>query len=193
MVMLRYRVSAYYKIRKYYALTCARLISFARAGSRNGRGISTTASLHAALVLLPVVAIILPQPRSGHTFPKDVMMALIAMSNIVVAPCFVVLEFYAQFRELKAQGGNPGALSLVSVALQMVTMAALGFRWFLRLGHPTWDNGPAPVWLWYQWGFSAINYLLYAVGCAFLLACYRFAARGIVEYGHSGEQVPLIR
>jgi hypothetical protein len=115
------------------------------------------------------------------------------MCNLAVAPCFVMLQFYAQYQEMRAQHGNPGALSLLSFGLQVPTMAALGFRWLLRLGDPTWGNMPAPIRLWYQWGFPAINYAIHALGCAFLLACYLFAGRATVEYGDSEDRVPLLK
>lgn len=130
---------------------------------------------------------------------RGIIMALIGMADLVVAPCCAYLQFFAQWWEMNAQNGAPGALSLLSIALQVLTMVALGIRWFLRLGHPPWGYRPlwgyrsAPLYIWYQWGFTAINYLLHAVGCAFLLACYLYAARGRVEHGNSGEQVPLLR
>jgi hypothetical protein len=68
----------------------------------------------------------LPKPF-GHAFGKDILMALINMCNLVVAPCFVILQFYAQYREMRTQNGNPGALSLVSLGLQTPTMAALAY------------------------------------------------------------------
>jgi hypothetical protein len=129
---------------------------------------------------------------AGHSWDRGILIALINMSNLMVAPCFVVLQFVAQFWEMRAQNGNPGALSLLSIGLQVLTSAALGYRWFLRIGNPTWGNLPASAWLWYQWSFPAINYVAHAVGCAFLLACYVFAARRTAEHGDSEDRMPLL-
>ncbi|KAK3053987.1 hypothetical protein LTR09_004763 [Extremus antarcticus] len=114
------------------------------------------------------------------------------MSNRIVAPCFIVLQFFAQLREMVNQNGNPGALSLLSIGLQMPTATVLGYRWLLRLGHPTWPPLPAPVSLWYEWGFPAINYVAHAVGCALLLAGYLLTARRTADHGDSREQLPLL-
>jgi nitrate reductase NapE component len=163
-----------------------------RADGSAGRNISVMAFLHTAIVLFPIVAITLPKP-SGHTFGRDIWTSLISMSNLVVAPCFVTLQFYAQYQEMRSQHGRPGALSLPSLGLQVLIAVALAIRWLLRLGDPTWDrNLPVPIWLWYQWGFPAINYALHALGCAFLLVCYLFTARGTAGYGLSEDRLPLL-
>ena len=163
-----------------------------RTDESAGRNISIIAFLHAAIVLFPIVAITVPKP-SEHIFGKDISMALISMSNLVVAPCFVALQFYAQYREMRSQHGRPGALSLLSLGLQVLMTVALAIRWLLRLGDPTWTrNVPVPIWLWYQWGFPAINYALHALGCAFLLVCYLFASRGTTQYGVSADRQPLL-
>lgn len=109
------------------------------------------------------------------------MMALIAMSNQVVAPSSIVLQFVTQLRAFWSEDVSPGALSLFPVVLQVVTMALLGTRWLLRLGRPTWENRTAPVWLWYQWGFLSFNYLAQAVGYGLLLVCYLLVGHGLVN------------
>lgn len=183
------------RLSDYHTLTFDRLLSFAAAVSNDGaagRNTSITAFSHAAIVLFPIIAITLPKP-SGHTFERDILMSLISMSNRVVAPFFVTLQFFAQYREMRMQQGRPGAFSLLSLGLQVPIMAALAVRWVLRLGNPTWDrNVPAPVQLWYEWAFPAINYAIYALGSAILLACYLLVLRGTAEYDLPEDRQPLL-
>jgi hypothetical protein len=78
----------------------------AQADDLSGLNITIVALLHTGVVLFHVTAITLPKP-SRHAFEKDILMALIHMCNLAVAPCFVVLQFYAQYQEMRAQHGNP--------------------------------------------------------------------------------------
>ena len=191
--LLRCRYPSYHCERNVCSYT-ERLLSFVAGEQTDGvsaRTVSIAAFLHAAVVLFPAVAAALPKP-SGHSWNNDILLALVIMSNQVVAPCFVVLQFVAQYWEMRVQKGDPGALSLLSVGLQVPTMMALGYRWLLRLGNPTWGHAPAPAWLWYQWAFPSVNYVVHAVGCALLLACYLFSARGTAAHGGSEDRMPLL-
>jgi ABC-type dipeptide/oligopeptide/nickel transport system permease component len=110
------------------------------------------AFLHAATVLFPAVAIVLPKP-SPHSWETDVPMALITMTNVVVAPLFLLLQFYAQYRECRRQSGHAGAFSLLSLSMQVFVMAILAIRLFIRLGTPPrvprQNYGPYfALWVW---------------------------------------------
>lgn len=153
--------------------------------------ISTIAFLHCAAVVVPAISIALPRPKA-HNFELDVGMALIHMSNQVVAPLSIVLHFIAQLRESKSQHGESGALSLIALGIQVVVIAVLGVRWFLRLGRPVWGDGPVAMRSWYEWGFLAINYVLHAILCAFLLACYIFMGRRGSRHSELDERAPLL-
>jgi hypothetical protein len=156
------------------------------------------AFLHTATVLFPAVAIVLPKP-SPHSWEIGVPMALITMTNVVVAPVFLLLQFYAQYREHRRQSGHAGALSLLSLSMQVFVMATLAIRLFIRLGTPPWvprqNYGPyLALWVWdslrafYTWGMSAINYTVCAVGSIFLLSLYWSSSQSRT----SGELVPLL-
>lgn len=108
-------------------------------------------------------------------------MALIAMSNEVVAPFSILLGSIAQLWEMRSQHGVAGALSLLSLNLQALVFAALAVRWFQRTGQSPWHPEPgAPVYLvywldrhiYYQWAFTFVNYGLQALGRGMLLVCY---------------------
>lgn len=149
------------------------------------------ALLHAALVLFPIVATTLPR-RAEPSWEVSIRGAFIIMSNIVVAPVSIILQFYAQIRESKAQYGIPGALSLLSLRLQVLAFATLAVRWLLRVGRFGYDLLPfSTAWYVYQWAFPAVNCAMLAVGYAILLACYRGGRgeQGVVL----GERMPLIR
>lgn len=128
----------------------------------------------------------------------DTLMALINMTNLVVAPLFAILQFYAQYRELRRQDGNPGALSLLSVFIQLLVTALVAYRWLLRLGTPNWPRGdedlmPFAMWVWdefklyYMWGMIVWSYAIHAMGCLFLLVCYNSILR------HQGHAVDAER
>lgn len=152
------------------------------------------ACLHVAAVLILAVVLSLP-PASNHTMFTGIFMALVGMSNLVVAPCFGILQFWAQYREAKNQHGNPGALSLLSIGLQLLAMLILSVRWLLRLGSPPWgwDFFPTDIRIWYEWSFPAINYFLYALGCALLLAFYAFTRQSRASPDDLEERAPLLR
>jgi hypothetical protein len=142
------------------------------------------ALLHAATVLFPTVAIVLPTP-SPHSWDTDVPTALITMTNMVAAPLFTLLRFYSQYREFRRQSGNAGALSLLSLSIQVPVTTILAIRLFIRLGTPPWvprqNYGPRfALWVWdslqamYSWGMLPINYTMCVVGYIFLLGLYLF-------------------
>jgi hypothetical protein len=156
------------------------------------------AFLHAATVLFPAVAIVLPKP-SPHSWETDVPMALITMTNVVVAPLFLLLQFYAQYRECRRQSGHAGAFSLLSLSMQVFVMAILAIRLFIRLGTPPrvprQNYGPYfALWVWdslrafYTWGMLATNYTVCVVSYVFLLGLYWSSSRGRT----SGELTPLL-
>lgn len=129
-------------------------------------------------------------------------MALINMANLVVGPLFAILQFYAQYRELCRQNGNPGALSLLSVFMQLFVTALVAYRWLIRLGTPNWPRGdadlmPFAMWLWdefklyYVWGMIAWNYAIHGMGCLFLLVCYYSISRH-QEYAVDAERTRLL-
>jgi hypothetical protein len=159
---------------------------------------ATQAFIYAAIVLFPAVYIALPRP-SPHSWETDVPMALITMTNMAVAPIFVLLQFYTQFREYRRQSGNPGALSMLSLAFQAPVISILAIRWFIRLGVLPWvprhTYGPYfALWVWdsvralYAWGMLAINFAVYVAGCILLLAFYSLSGRGSTN----GELAPLL-
>lgn len=148
-------------------------------GQPNGMRTAILAFLHAAAVLFPVIAIALPTPPP-HSWGTDVPTALITMNNMVVAPVFLLLQFYAQYREYRRQSGQAGALTLLSLSIQVPVIAILAIRLFIRLGTPPWVPrhiyGPYfALWVldslqaFYSWGMLAINYTVCVVGYIFLL------------------------
>lgn len=156
------------------------------------------AFLHAAAVLLPAVAITLPEP-SPHSWETDVPTALITMTNMIAAPLFLLLQILAQYREYRRQSGQAGALSLLSLSIQVPVVAILAIRLFIRLGTPPWvprhNYGPYfALWVWdslqafYSWGMLAINYAVCVVGCVFLLSLYWSRSQSRT----SGEHAPLL-
>ena len=136
-------------------------------------GFAASAFLHAVIFLFPTFGVALSKPPP-HQFGTDILIALTTMTNRFAAPLFVVLQFYPQYLERRRSEGEPGCLSLLSLGLQSVVLAAVAFRWLLRLGEPTWSRHSAPLWLWYQWRELPFNYILHAVGCAVLLSAYLF-------------------
>lgn len=159
---------------------------------------ATLAFLHAAAVLLPAVAITLPKP-SPHSWETDVPTALITMTNMIAAPLFLLLQILAQYREHRRQSGQAGALSLLSLSIQVPVIAILAIRLFIRLGAPPWvprhNYGPyLALWVWdslqafYSWGMLAINYAVCVVGYVFLLGLYWSSSQSRT----SGELAPLL-
>ena len=137
------------------------------------------------------MVIALPEPS-----PRDMGIGMFVGFSLVVntwvALFCVVVQFVLQYFEMRRMDGEPGALSLVSLAMQSVVMLAVGWRWLLRLGKPTWEEGREKVkmtrWLWwellrewYQWGFLAFNYLIHGTGCAILVGAYIVTGGEVVE------------
>jgi hypothetical protein len=126
-------------------------------------------------------------------------MALITMTNVAVAPVFLLLQFYAQYREYCRQSGHAGALSLLSLSIQVFVLAILAIRLFIRLGTPPWvprqNYGTYfALWVWdslralYTWGMLAINYTVCVIGSIFLLSLYWSSSQSTT----SGESAPLL-
>lgn len=101
-------------------------------------------------------------------------MAIVMMANEKIAPLTLAAQLVVQFRELRSCDGRPGALSRVSLFLQMISVSILGARWYLRLGSRDGMRGDGPIeWrLLYQWGFLPFNFMLQALVYATLLAFY---------------------
>lgn len=182
-------------------LSLQSMIAYSRGSTNdkpNGNSLPIIVFLHAAVAVFPAIAISLPRP-STPSMGTDAIMALINMTNTVVAPLFAILQFYAHYRELRSQNGDPGALSLLSLSLQALFAAVIAYRWLVRLGKPDWNPGgeytgvPFRLWLWdmlnvwYQWGFIAWNFGFHAVGCALLVVYYCFAEQGL-----DAERAPLL-
>lgn len=126
----------------------------------SGRAILFAAALHAAVVLLPAVAMAVPKP-SRHAMGKDIMMGFILITNTYSSPILLALQFYAQFR---AASSNRTYL-----ALQIPVKVLLARRWYLRLGAHSWGHLPDSPNTWYSWGFHWMNYLAEATGYAGML------------------------
>ena len=125
--------------------------------------------------------------------------ALITMTNMFMAPLFLLLQFFAQHREYRRQFGHAGALSLLSLSMQVFVTAILAVRLFIRLEMPPWvprqNYGPYfALWVWdslqalYSWGMLAINYTACVVGYLFLLSLYWSSSQNRT----SGELTPLL-
>ena len=165
------------------------MLAYSAGSSTQGRSIAVQAFLHFAVAVLPAALIALPSP-SPHEMGMDIMMAILGMTNMVVAIVFVILQFYAQFKEMRSQDGDPGALSVLSLSLQALVVGAVSVRWLMRMGWPTLNPNYAPpsLWWWYTWSMPALNYGLHAFGCAILVLCYRIPFRG----GKDQETLPLL-
>lgn len=167
-------------------------------GVPNGLGTAIQAFLHAAIVLLPAVAITLPKP-SSHSWDTDVPMALITFTNMLVAPLSLLLQYYVQYREYRRQSGGSGTLSLLALYIQVPVMAVLAIRWFVRLGTPPWvarhTYGPYfGLWVWdisrafHSWGMLAVLYTISATGCFFSLSLHFLNGHNTTEE----ELAPLL-
>ena len=117
-------------------LTLSRIILFA-SDSSSCRGITATVFIHAAIFLVPAVAIALSKP-AAHGWEPEIFLGLTLMANLVIAPFFVVLQFYPRYLEIRRSGGDPGSLSLLSLGSQALVIFAVGLRcccaWKNRLG-----------------------------------------------------------
>lgn len=155
-------------------------MTFASIHAQDDRGsvghIILIAALHIVLVVVPAVRFALPKPLTRGSWETGLTMAFISMSNDVMAPCSLVLQFFAQLLQMRKQHTDPGAMSLLSLFLQMLAMSFLSFRWFLRLGRPPWGWVQAEPRIWYQWAFPAVNYLMCAFVSGLLLICYIIGA-----------------
>ena len=156
------------------------------------------AFLYAAAVLFPAIAIALPTP-SPHSWETDVPTALTTITNIFMAPLFLFLQISAQLREYRRQSGHAGAISLLSLSMQVLVMAFLAIRLFIRLGTPPWVprhnyGSYFALWVWgtlqafYSWDMLAVNYTVCVVGYVFLLGLYWSSSQGRT----SGEFAPLL-
>lgn len=125
------------------------------------------------------------------------------MANRVVAPVFILLQFYVQVQEFRRQDRESGSLSILSLVLQALVLALVSTRWFVRLGSPHYDRGdvdkmPLVVRLWdtlqilYAWGMLAINYAMCAVGYALLICCYILGRRSEEVVFVDGERSRLL-
>lgn len=163
-----------------------RLIVYSRgtaSGKLDGLGMPALAIAHAALFVVPAVAITLPKP-SKDLFGDGLVVGLTNIVNCCIAPLSVLVQFCAQYIEIRRQNGQPGALSLLSACLQALVMALIATRLFMRMGRrPHYDRGDMVImpwnmylWdlvsIWYSWGMLAFNYVAVAIGWAVLLCCY---------------------
>jgi hypothetical protein len=122
---------------------------------------------------------------------KGIFVGFTLIVNTWVALFLVLFQFYPQYLEMRRMFGAPGALSLLSLALQAVVIFIVAVRWLLRLGAPTWGDQSAPLWYWYQWGNLPFSYILHALGCAVLLAAYLVTRHG--GGGHDvASEAPLL-
>jgi hypothetical protein len=163
--------------------------------------VAIQAFLQAVVVVLPAVAITLPKP-SPPSWNTGIPTGLIGMANRIVAPVFILLQFYTQVRELRRQNGELGCLSMLSIGLQTLVMALVSVRWFVRLGSPHHDRGEVDKMPWvvrllemlpilYSWGMLAIDYAACAIGYALLL-CYYALGRHDEEVVLDGERSRLL-
>lgn len=116
-------------------------------GKPNGQRVAIQAFLHAAVVVLPAVAIALPKP-SPPSWNTGIPTGLLGMANRIVAPVFILLQFNTQIREFRRQNGELGRLSMLSIGLQALVMALVSVRWFVRLGLPHYDRGDVDKMTW---------------------------------------------
>jgi hypothetical protein len=123
------------------------------------------------MFLFPAMIIALPKP-SPREMGTGIFIGFTLIVNTWVALFFVLLQFYPQDLEMRRMSGTPVALSLLSLALQVVVILAVAVRWLLRLGAPTWGDQSVPLWYWYKWGNLPFSYILHGIGCAVLLAAY---------------------
>lgn len=176
----------------------------------SGNSIAAVAFIHAALFVFPTVAFALPNPSK-----LDIGIMIVAgfslRYNTWIALLSVILQYFAQYFEMKRMLNNPGALSLLSITLQAVILPAVAVRLFLRTGPlpqelraaPTEEFRRAPLlvrwsiwlegqWACYKWRALPINYILHGVGCAVLLSAYLITGRGHGVLGVESEEAPLL-
>jgi hypothetical protein len=141
-----------------------------------------TASIYAAVVLLPTIIITLPCPSNGD-MGLDIFLTVLNFISIIVMPLCLGLQFFAQLGELQVRKSDTtDAFSLLSWCLQIHVLAALAFRWTCRTELPPRSpSGPyetLTLWLWdnifyyYTSSTVAINFLVWALEMYLLVAYY---------------------
>ena len=121
----------------------------------------------------------------------DVVIGLVTTVDQVLAPSSVILQFAPQIFGSRRLHYEPGALSLVSLALQVAALLAVAVSWLLRLGTPAWGSQYISPSLWYGLGLLPINYAIYVIGNAILLGLFLLApCRGTSEVLQ--EAAPLL-
>lgn len=120
------------------------------------------------MFLIPVAVMALPKPSAGREMGSDAVIGLTTMINHYTGPIFVMLQLYSMLKLVDVPA-NPGIMSLAYLRLQVLCSAALGTRWLLRLGAPSWAGQYASPSLWYQWGSVPFGSFLHAIASAILL------------------------
>ena len=161
------------------------------SNNKANTAIAAIAFTHAALFLFPAMFIALPEP-SPREMGTAIFIGFTLIVNTWVALFFVLWQFYPQYLEMRRISGAPGALSVVSLALQAVVIIAIAVRWLLRLGAPTWGDQSVPLWYWYKWGNLPFNYILHGIGCAVLLSAYLVTWHGGGRHDLETEEAPLL-
>lgn len=147
------------------------------------KGYGVVVLLHAAAVVCPALAS--AYPPAPYSMGRDIVIAIIGMSNLVVAPCCMVLQLYAQ---RISQGLEP------SLSLHALVFALLAIRWRFRFGAWTWRTDLPPnlpfskrltVWWYlvlyaYAWAYPSINFAMQSI-VGIVLLWYRSEAVNIEE------------
>lgn len=136
--------------------------------------------LHTAVAMLPPYPIMRYGAENLDLGMSAILQVLTWAGTNITAPFALSIELVAQYWEMGAQLGNPGALSLSSLGLQTVAFAMLSCRWFQRIGRPI-DCDPrlkfySPgfyLQYQYEWSFCAANYAMQAFVCTLLWNGYR--------------------
>lgn len=132
--------------------------------------IFTLVLLDTIVVLLPTLVFNVPEP--AHGMGPGIVMGFIGFVNEDVAPTCAVIQFFPQLVEMWRRNGDPGALSLLSLCLQVPVMAAMAARWYLRVRTSAWNH--RALGMRYLWAEPVINNTICAVGCTLLLASYYY-------------------
>jgi hypothetical protein len=138
-------------------------------------------SAHALFFLLPAIIMALPTP-SSRTSDNELFAGFTLIFNIWFALLLNFLQLAAQNRERRKQDNDPGALSLLGLTLQAITLILVAIRWVFRLGWPNPEELPMRLpmsyeivdmlKIWYVWGSIPFNYLIQAIGYLILLVLY---------------------
>jgi hypothetical protein len=136
-------------------------------------------SFHTMITVFPAVVIAFPRP-SAHTISVNLWIGFFGIFGKWAGLFFDMIQFYPQHLQILERDGSPGAVSLLSLALQSLVLGILASRWLLRLGQPTWENTLMPIDLWsdfvafsLQWGQIPVLYMIHAVGNLLLLCSYQ--------------------